>query len=484
MSSTVVNHRYKPFVPFERFHARTKRFALMVCSRRAGKTVAVVNDMVARAMATHKHSKRPFYGYIAPTFNQAKGVAWQYLLEAVADIPGVKVMESIPSVRLPNGATIRIFGADNPDALRGLYFDGVVLDEYGDMKETMWKLVIRPALSDRKGWVVFIGTPKGKNAFWDMRQRAAVSESHRWFYMELKSSDIVRNGSATTGWGVLTQDELDDARIDMDSDEFAQEYECSFEAANKGSFYGKQMQQLALRRPCPFRQVPLDMSEKVSISLDIGKRDATAIWFWQVINGEVRFIDYWEETGWDAEEVVEMLGNKPYSYETMWLPHDALHQTFASRKSPLDTFRSFGAPARIVPKLEKRDGIDAVRKTLRTYELAFDSERCERGLESLRNYARKWDNDRKVMSTDAIHDEWSHGADAFRYACLVINPTTIERSQERARAKSAIAHQQARTNPFGSVNTGHRGHIYTLGDALRDYDKKQRASRAQGEQRV
>ena len=130
----------------------------MVAHRRAGKTVACVNELIARAVYSKK--KRPVYAYIGPQLKQAKKVAWEYLKEYTAGLVD-KVSESELYVRLAhNGAVINIYGADNPDSFRGQYFDGVVLDEYADMHPGVWSSVLVPALSDRKGWAVFIGTPK------------------------------------------------------------------------------------------------------------------------------------------------------------------------------------------------------------------------------------------------------------------------------------------------------------------------------------
>lgn len=451
MVAAAVQHEYEPFEPFKAFHARTKRYALMVCTRRAGKTVAVVNDMVIRALRTPKKDAR--YGYFAPNMKQGVRAAWDYFRAAVANIPGVKISESAKTIDLPNGARIELYSAEDPHSIRGGRWDGAVLDEYGDMKSIMWTQVVRAGIADRKGWVVFIGTPRGKNSFFELRQRArglgerGEAEGKRWFYLSVTAQDIVDNGGPDTGWGVWTQEELDDVRQDAaDEDEFRQEYMCDFEATNRGSYYGKHM--LAIERQGKIKvDDPLnplyDQSEKVCLAMDIGFDDATAIWFWQVVGGEVRFIDYWEESGWDAEEVCEMLELKPYAYETWWLPHDAKSHTFRSKKSVMDIMREFNAPVRIAPNPDAGNrvihGINAVRKTLRTYPLVFDAGRCYRGLESLRNYSRKWNSDKQVLSEKAEHDQWSHGADAFRYACLSFNQDDITRSIERARKRSGKA---------------------------------------------
>lgn len=483
-----VHHDYKHFVPFGAFHARSERFALMVCTRRAGKTVAVVNDMVAKAMATPKKDAR--YGYFAPNMKQGVRAAWDYFLQAVAGIPGAKVSESAKTINLPNGARIELYSAEDPHSIRGGKWDGAVLDEFGDMKSIMWTQVVRAGIADRQGWVVFIGTPRGKNKFYELRQRATglgprgTAEMPRWFYLSVTAQDIVDNGGPKAGWGIYTQAELDDIKIDTDDDdEFRQEYMCDFEATNKGSFYGKHLQECQRKGQIveeSAEQPFYDPTEKVCLAMDLGTRDACAIWFWQVVGGQVRIIEYWEETGWDAEEVCEMLRLRPYDYETWWLPHDAKHQTFRSKKSVLDVMREYDAPARIAPNPDAGNrvlhGVNAVRRTLRTYPLVFDQLRTARGLEALRNYSRKYNRDANVFSESATHDQWSHGADAFRYACLSFNQEDIVRSVQRA------AHRRARASVNGQVNT--TSSTATFNEALASHREQLAAARSAGYERI
>jgi len=214
-TTAVIASHYAPRKQFMPFHTRESRWAIAVAHRRAGKTVACVNDLVKAASTSSMNNPR--FAYIAPQLNQAKDIAWSYLLEYTDCFgPERKVNASELWVELPNNnARIRIYGADNPDRLRGIYLDGAVLDEFGDMDPTVWTQVIRPALSDRKGWAVFIGTPKGKNTF----HKLWVQADEDWFKLNLRASET----------GLLDSKELADARKMMSDDEYAQEYECSFE---------------------------------------------------------------------------------------------------------------------------------------------------------------------------------------------------------------------------------------------------------------
>lgn len=165
--------------------------------------------------------ERPRYGYVAPEYKQAKAVAWDYLKHYTNAFPGVKRNESELFVELPTGARIRLFGADNPDSLRGLYWDGVVLDEVAQMRNQVWEEIIRPALVDRNGWALFIGTPNGVNLFSDLYFQAI--DNQEWFAGMFRASET----------GIIPQKELDDARASMSANKYAQEFECDFTASSE-----------------------------------------------------------------------------------------------------------------------------------------------------------------------------------------------------------------------------------------------------------
>lgn len=215
---------YAPRYPQDEIHQalETHRFAVLVAHRRMGKTVLSVNHLIKRAIVDAK--ERGFYAYIAPFRNQAEQIAWGYLKHYTAPIPMCKVNEQKLSITLPNGVTIRIYGADNPDALRGAYFDGVVLDEVAQMKPEVWGEILRPALADRKGWAVFIGTPKGINLFSQMYDKALermAAGDPEWIAM-LYSVDRTH---------VIPDNELQALKLEMSENEFRQEFMCDFNAA-------------------------------------------------------------------------------------------------------------------------------------------------------------------------------------------------------------------------------------------------------------
>lgn len=215
---------YSPRYPQNEIHDKldSHRFAVLVAHRRMGKTVLAVNQLIKRSITDGK--KRGFYAYVAPFRTQAEQIAWGYLRHFTENIPFVKYHEQKLQLTMPNGAVIRIFGADNPDALRGLYFDGCILDEVAQMKPEVWGEIIRPALADRKGWAVFIGTPKGINLFsqtYDTALRLESEGNPDWCAMLY---DINKTKA-------LDDAEVESLRAEMSESEFRQEFLCDFNAA-------------------------------------------------------------------------------------------------------------------------------------------------------------------------------------------------------------------------------------------------------------
>lgn len=394
----------------------------MVCHRRAGKTVTAVNELAIRALHTKKKNAR--YAYIAPIYRQAKDVAWQYLKDAVKDI-AVRVRESALRVELPNGAWVTLYGADNPDALRGLYLDGVVMDEFGDSRPSLWGQVVLPTLADRKGWALFIGTSKGKNHFYQIYKRS--QEEAGWFSLTLKATES----------GILSPDELLEMKRQMSEEEWEQEMECNFSAAIRGTYYASQISELELRGQIAPGAAQYDPGRPVKVAADLGRSDSTAFWFWQELPHGFAIIDYYEHQGVHLDHYIAMLHSKPYRLEEVWLPHDAVAKTLQTKRSTVEQMLDAGLPCRIVPKLRVQHGIDAGRKVLP--RCWFDLNTCFGGIEALRAYTRAYNERTKSFSDDPKHNWASNGADAFRYFSLVCR----EASEETARPETP-----AHTLPF------------------------------------
>ncbi len=398
MAAAPVVIPYAPRKVFMPFHERTQRWACLVAHRRAGKTVAAVNDIIRAAMFAK--SPNPLYGYCAPYRSQAKSVAWDYFKFYAAPVTR-DVNESELTVELVNGAKIRLFGADNADAMRGLGFDGLYLDEYGDFRPSVFGNVLRPSLSDKTGWCVFGGTPKGRNQFWDIYETATRLPSE-WFLLRLPASSS----------GILPATELTAARAQLAEDQYLQEYETSFEAAILGAFFGKEMREAEQQgRIC---QVPYDPNYPVYTAWDLGYRDDTAIWFYQIGRGEIRVIDFHAVSGADIYDIAETVTQKPYRYAKHYLPHDARAKSLQTGKSIIEQLATHLDVAKlaVVPDIGVQSGIQAVRMMLP--RVWFDGEKCREGIEALRQYQREYDEDKKAYRQSPRHDWTSHPSDAFR----------------------------------------------------------------------
>jgi phage terminase large subunit len=404
--SSPIKLKYRPRSVFEDFHTRKQRWAVIVAHRRCGKTVACINDLIVKALIENK--KHAQYAYIAPFYSQAKSVAWRYL-ERFSEPFMTKANQSELWVELVNGARIRLFGADNPDALRGNFLDGVVMDEMADMKPSVWGEIIRPLLSDRIGWATFIGTPKGHNSFYDIFNEA--QKNPNWYVKTLRADQT----------NLLPQAELDDARASMSDNQYEQEFLCSFEAAIIGAFYGQEMRRITdLER---ITSVDYDPMFPCHTVWDLGFNDSTAIIWFQVVYGEIRVLDHHSSNGQAIPYYTGLLAQKEdqygYKYGYHYLPHDARAKTLASGgKSIIEQIATKIdiKHLKIVPNLSLQDGIQATRLALT--RCWFDN-KCDELIECLRQYQREWDDDKKVFRDRPKHDWTSHSSDAMRYLSLV-----------------------------------------------------------------
>jgi hypothetical protein len=374
-----------------------QRFNVWVCHRRFGKTVLALYQLIADAYANTK--PRPRYGYLAPLYRQGKVIAWDLLKHLTRPLPGTKINEAELRVDLTGDRRIQIFGADNPDALRGLYLDGAVFDEYAQMRPRIWSEVVRPALADREGWATFIGTPMGKNHFYDL-------------YQEHQADPIWHTALypvSTTG--VIPQAELDSARATMAPEQYAQEFEVSFESALIGSYYGSYLD--TAREEQRITRVPWEPSTPCHTAWDLGVGDATAIWFVQPVGKMLHVIDYLEASDHGLEWYAKVLKDKPYVYGRHFFPHDIESRDFSSDgRTRFAIAESLGLkPAVVVPRGHIADRIQAMRTMFPRF--VFDEEKCYAGLEALKSYRRAWNETQKTWAEHPEHSWASHGSDAL-----------------------------------------------------------------------
>lgn len=375
-----------------------KRFAVVVAHRRFGKTVAALNHLIREAVLNEKETPR--YAYIAPTYGQAKRVAWDYLVKYTTPLGGTN---NISELRVDFwGRRIQLYGSDNPDSLRGQFFDGVIIDEVGDQNPKIWTDIVRPALTDRKGWCLFIGTPKGHNHFKELRDRAEKESD--WGLLEFKASET----------GVVDKTELKAAKNEMGESKFRQEFECSFDAPIEGSYYGEMLNELEDKKH--MQEIPREELSRTFTAWDLGMGDSTSIWVAQLVGTEVRLLDYYENHGVGLDHYVKWIKDNDYLKAEHILPHDVRVRELGTGKSRLEMLEDAGLEVKIAPRMGLDDGIQAVRRLLP--RCWFNVPQVQNGLNCLRNYRRDYDEKRKIFFERPLHDWSSHGSDSFRYLAL------------------------------------------------------------------
>ena len=397
----IVEVPYRPREYQLEVHKNRKRFSVLVCHRRFGKSVLSINELIKTAA----DKPRSLCAFIAPTYRQGKSIAWEYLkfyTQPLLKIGGTR-NESELRIDLFNGSRIQIFGADNPDSIRGMGFDAVVLDEYAIMAPRVWTEIVRPAVADKLGWVLFIGTPMGHNQFWEVYDYALRGHDD-WYGKLYRASDTK----------VIPVEELEQARSIMTPEQYEQEFECSFTAAVSGSYYGRLITKA--EKDGRIGNVPIDDNVGVETWWDLGIGDSTAIWFAQRVGQEIHLVDYYETSGESLAHYADVLNEKNYSYTSHIAPHDIMARELGTGKSRLEVANELGINFDIAPKLEVDHGIESVRNALPN--CYFDREKCKVGLDALRQYRKQWDEKNQVFKNKPLHNWCSHAADSFRYGCV------------------------------------------------------------------
>lgn len=432
---STIRVKYRPRAYFMPFHMRRQRWAVLVAHRRAGKTVAAVNDIVEKASRNPRENPR--YAYIAPFLKQAKDIAWMYLKAAAAPY-SPKISESglyVELTALPNSPRITIYGADNPDSFRGLYLDGVVLDEFGDMLGSIFQEILLPALIDRNGWIVFMGTPKGPNHFRDMFYDA--KDDKDWHVSFLPHN--VTN--------VIPPEAIAQMKKLMDEEQFAQEMLCSFEASIRGAIYARQMEAMDLEGR--IGDFAYDKYTPVDVFFDLGFSDTCVMGFPQrrpdgLLMGHSHG-DNLKPAKHYIKYVKEFWGDNKLRPGQVWLPHDARARSLQTGKSVVEQFRDANLRPKIVPMLDIWDGIDATRTNFENWYFNRDGNKTL--VLAMKSYHRKYDEKLKIFVDEPVHDWSSHWGDMFRYANIVYKPSD---PVEFARMRESIVAETTRNSELAT----------------------------------
>lgn len=378
-----------------------KRRAFLLWARRHGKDLFCWNYMILKAL-----QKRGAYYYLYPRQNQARKAIWEGMTSQ-----GKPFLDYIPkpllakdpnntemAITLVNGSIIRILGSDNYDALRSSNPIGIVLSEYAYHHPDVWVNVIEPILKENKGWAIFNTTPFGRNHAKDMWDYA-VSRREIWYTQKITNDDS----------HLLSEEELNELRASGVSEEtIQQEYYCNFDRGVEGSYYARIITQLRLDEH--IKIVSKDDYAQVHTAWDLGFGDATSIFFYQLINNEIRIIDYYENQGEGLAHYCHILDEKKskykYNYGSHFVPHDAQAGSFELGITRVQYARELGLTMTVLRREGIDNGIERVRKLLpRTY---IDAKKCDYAIRCLENYRKRYDEKNKVYSDAPLHDYTSH----------------------------------------------------------------------------
>ena len=414
MDETVVSTGYEPRPLQAQIHALLPRFGVLAIHRRFGKTVMGINHGIHVGLQVTLPNPR--VSFISPLYKQSKTVAWDYLKTFTRNIPGVKSYESELRVDIPMGNDnifrFQLFGADNPDSLRGMYHDYVIFDEYGNQSANIWTDVVSPALADRHGGALFLGTPAGKNHFYTMYQTAKKKYEggdNEWFAATYRADET----------GVISDAELEQQRDNLDECSYRTEFLCDFAAALRGAFYADHL--IKAKDQGRICRVPYETALPVFAAFDLGIDDMTAVWFIQCHRNEIRVIDYCEWVNSEGlGDVLKDMQNMEYIYAQMLMPWDISIREQTTGKSRLEYVENLGFEVETAQKLSIEDGINAVRVLLS--QCWFDEKKCADGIDRLENYRKKYDPRRGEFLKTPEHDLSSHGADAFRTLAVIYHP--------------------------------------------------------------
>ena len=382
--------------------------ALIVWHRRAGKDKSCLNYMIKKMF-----ERVGSYFYYFPTMTLGRKALWDgidssgfpfikhFPEEAIAGQPNNQEMR----IKLKNGSIFQVVGTDRLEVV-GPNPVGAVFSEYSKQNPKGFEY-IRPILRENKGWAIFNFTPRGKNHAYELFKMAQskVDEpdvDDRWFCQKLTIKDT----------NILTEEDMRrDREEGMTEDMIQQEYYCSFDLGVEGSYYSKYMSEALFDKR--INVVPYDEAKPVFTFWDLGISDSTAIWFVQFVGKEIHLIDYYENTGEAISHYLSVVRNKPYVYAQHFAPHDVIARSLTIGGSVFDVAFGLGFTFEVLPKPPSvQQGIELVRSILK--QCWFDAKKCERGINCLENYSKKYDEKNRVYATKPRHDEFSNGDDAFR----------------------------------------------------------------------
>jgi hypothetical protein len=319
-------------------------------------------------------------------------------------------------IRLRTGSTFQVVGSDNFNSLVGSPPIGITFSEWALANPAAWAY-LSPILAENGGWASFITTPRGNNHAKGMYDSVKgnifdpVSNPRGWFVEVLKASD-------TNAIAAETIEEQRGVYIGLFGKAIAdllieQEFYCSFAGAMVGAYWGAEV--AAADAEGRIGVVPVNWDYPVHTAWDLGKAANNPIWCFQVINNIPHIVDFYRPESDDIEDWCKWLDDKGY-HGNDYVPHDIMHPVWGTKRTRYDTLKSLGRKPKQVGMVSVADGINAGRKTIQLAK--FDAERCELGIEGLKNYRREWDDELKRFRDTPVKDWAEHIGSSWRYLGL------------------------------------------------------------------
>ena len=386
----------------------SNRFKIIISGRRSGKTMCAIASLA-------KYSRYPNRKvmYVAPTYRMAKQIAWEDLKRLLMERNWVKkINESELSITLVNGSTILLRSADNPDSIRGIGLDYVVIDEAADISEEAWRAVIRPTLSDREGHAMIISTPKGRGYLYDLYNDAKHQPDwHSWQF-------------TTAQGGIVSSKELEQAKLDLDERTYKQEYEAQF-VDYSGLIYYAFGEHNIVTLP-----EPTDNRMPLHVGIDFNIDPGCAVIGFQHTNG-VHIFDELEIWGTDTEEMVREIQRRYPDRKIICYPDASGSQrrTSAGGRTDHIILKNAGFTLRvgsINPSV--KDRIGAVNGVLKQDNCRLTiSPKCTKVINGLRKHVYKQGT--RQPEKDGVKD-FSHFNDAIGYMVNHLYPLKIHSQQK------------------------------------------------------
>ena len=450
---------YKPRTAFIGFHGRTDREAELVCHRRAGKTVAICNDLQRKCVSHPRKFPPPRFAWFYPTRVRAKDIAWPYLKYYSECVPGRRVIESELAIEYPpNGGRVTLYGADNSRGV-GLWLDGVAYDECDEIPRTTIAEVA-PTLSDYQGWTVKAGMLRGRYNLWKWYSEGLGMPGH--FSLLLKASETK----------IIAEEELARLRNTMGEAAYQMQLECNASASIANAIYGAEMDRL--RKDGRLKVVAADPMSPLWTFWDIGhsdRGDDWTIWLAQMANRDILLLEYFANTGrtpgFYAAKVREWEDKYANRVAMNYLPHDAKNRNQKGlttldylKEAGLDRCKAVPRTPDIWRSIEQMRGLfpgvyinaPGCSQTWMLGEAEMPS-----GVDCLDFYTKKQDETTGIITDVPVHNQYSHGADAIRtfaeaYSQGMLDGTSVYAQKNPSQSIHVTRTAQTQVGAFRQLN--------------------------------